>query len=53
MGRNRSVSKVKSGNLPSGKVEQKEAKLRSVVVDRTTRGVVLANPYSKPRPIIQ
>jgi len=53
MGRNRAVPRVKTNNLSEKEPEKKETKLRSVVLNRTNRGVVVANPYSRPRPVIQ
>lgn len=52
MGRNMGVSKVKTSNLTEKKPEQNEKKLRSIIMNRTNRGVVVANPYSTPRPQI-
>lgn len=53
MGRNKNVARVKTNNLSEKEPEQKETKLRSVVLNRTNRGVVVANPYNRPRPAIQ
>lgn len=53
MGRNKTVARVKTNNLSEKEPEQKETKLRSVVLNRTNRGVVVANPYNRPRPVIQ
>ena len=50
IGRNKQVATVKTSNLSEKEVLQKDTKLRSVVLDRTNRGVVLANPYNRPRP---
>lgn len=53
LGRNKGVSRVKTSNLSERAPEKKETKLRSVVLNRTNRGVVVANPYNRPRPMIQ
>lgn len=53
MGRNKNVARVKTDNLSEKEPEQRETKLRSVVLDRTNRGVVVANPYNRPRPVMQ
>lgn len=52
MGRNKGVVSVKTSNLTEKKPEQNEKKLRTIVMDRANRGVVVANPYSTPRPFI-
>ena len=52
MGRNRTVPNVKTANLSEKEPEQKETKLRTVVMNRTNKGVVVANPYNRPRPTI-
>ena len=53
MGRNKNVARVKTNNLSEKEPQQKETKLRSVVLNRTNKGVVVANPYNRPRPAIQ
>ena len=53
MGRNKNVTSVKTSNLSEREPEQRETKLRSVVLNRTNKGVVVANPYNRPRPTIQ
>eukprot|EP00752_Nemacystus_decipiens_P015861 g14169.t1 len=49
MGRNKNVARVKTTNLSEKEPEVKETKLRSVVLDRRNRGVVVANPYARPK----
>ena len=53
MGRNKNVTSVKTNNLSEREPEQKETKLRSVILNRPNKGVVVANPYNRPRPTIQ
>lgn len=53
MGRNKAVSTVKTVNLSEKEPDQKEQKLKSLVLNRTNRGVQVANPYNRPRPLLQ
>lgn len=53
MGRNRGVSRVKTVNLTEKEPDQNDKKLKSLVLNRTNRGVEVANPYSRPRPLLQ
>ncbi len=52
LGRGSRVSTIKTSNLSEKKPEEKETKLRTVMINRTTRGVSVSNPYSNPRPMI-
>ena len=53
MGRNKAVPTVKTANLSEKEPDQKDQKLKSFVLSRTNRGVDVANPYSRPRPLLQ
>ena len=47
LGRNKNVARVKTINLSEKEPEVKETRLRSVALNRTNKGVVVANPYRR------